>query len=341
MIEKYIKNDLTLKRWRYFKQKKLAIFCCYSLLFMIFLSFTAEFWSNNKPIMMSYNNKLYFPMFKTYAPSEFNQLNLVKTNYKQVTFDEDNKGWILWPAVKWGPYETNLEPDTYPAPPSADNLLGTDDRGRDVLSRLLYGLRYSLIYAVFVWIITFVIGICLGGIMGYYGGKVDFFGQRIVEILNSVPQFFLLIIIISVYEPSLMWLIIVSCLFGWISISYYIRGEFLKNRQREFVEAAKSMGASTKRIIFKHILPNSLSPVITYSPFNISANITALAGLDYLGFGLQPPTPSWGELLNQAQQNFTIAWWLALYPSLVLFLTLAIFIIIGDAIRDAMDPHRT
>jgi microcin C transport system permease protein len=179
----------------------------------------------------------------------------------------------------------------------------------------------------------------LGGTMGFFGGKIDFIGQRIVEVLSTVPQFFLLIILISIFSPTLFMLIIITCGFAWIGISYYVRGEFLKNRNKEYVEAAKSLGASNFSIIFKHILPNSLTPIITFAPFTIAAEIVGLAGLDYLGFGLQVPTPSWGELLAQAHKNYSIAWWLALYPSLALFTVLTLLNLIGQGVRDAMDPN--
>ena len=174
--------------------------------------------------------------------------------------------------------------------------------------------------------------------MGYFGGRIDFWGQRLVEILTSVPQFFLLLIIISIFRPNLFWLILVSCLFGWISISYYSRAEFLKNRKLEYVEAAKSIGVKRWKIITRHILPNSLTPLITFTPFVIATNITALASLDYLGFGLEIPTPSWGELLGQAQKNFTIAWWLAVYPALALFLTLTMLNLVGDGFAGRHGP---
>ena len=177
--------------------------------------------------------------------------------------------------------------------------------------------------------------------MGYLGGKVDLIGQRCVEVFSTIPQFFLLLILISIFTPNLFMLVVISSVFGWIGISYYVRAEFLKIRKREFVEAARSMGLSDGMIIFRHILPNSLTPVITLSPFVISTQIVALASLDYLGFGLPVPTPSWGELLAQAQKHFTVAWWLAVYPSAALFLTLTLLNLIGEGIRDAMDPNMT
>lgn len=337
MIEKLLVHEVSRKRWRIFKRKKLALASIWILGFFCFLSYTAEWWANSKPIAISYNQKLYFPIIKTYSATEFGQTNVVAPDYRNLKLKDGD--WSIWPIVRWDPYETNMNVDRFPSPPSADNWLGTDDRGRDILTRLLYGLRYSMTYALLVWLMTFIIGTIAGGIMGWKGGSVDFWGQRIVEVLSTVPQFFLLIIIIAIFKPTLSLLVLISCIFGWISISYYVRGEFLKNRKMEFVEGARAVGASSARVFFKHLLPNSLSPLITFTPFVISGNIVGLASLDYLGFGLTPPTPSWGELLNQAQQNFTIGWWLAVFPSLAMFLTLTMLSLIGEATRDAMDPR--
>lgn len=338
MIEKFIKNDDTIKKWRRFKTNKLAVVSSWLIALALFFSFSAEFWANNKPLYLKYNNKTYFPVLKTYHPTEFGEEKTLIMNYRELEMDEDRGDSAIWPLIQWNPYESNTEVDVYPSQPTSDNWMGTDDRGRDILTRLLYGLRFSMTFSVSVWLVTFIVGTILGGIMGYFGGRVDFWGQRIVEVLSTVPQFFLLIIIISIFNPTLWLLVILSSLFGWISISYYVRGEYLKNRKKEFVEAAKALGAGHVRIFFTHLLPNSLSPIITFSPFVIAGNITALASLDYLGFGLTPPTPSWGELLNQAQKHFTEGWWLAAYPSLALFLTLTMLSLIGEGVRDAMDP---
>ncbi len=338
MIEKWIKNEDTLKKWKRFKSNRLAVLSSWLVGIALFFSFTAEFWANNKPLYLNYNHKTYYPVIKNYHPSEFGSESSMVTDYRELKLDKERGDFALWPIVKWDPFESNKVVEVYPSGPSKENWMGTDDRGRDILTRLLYGLRYSISFAFMVWILTFVTGTVLGGVMGYFGGRVDFWGQRIVEVLSTVPQFFLLIIIISIFQPTLLLLVILSSLFGWISISYYVRGEYLKNRKKEFVEAARALGAGHTRIFFKHLLPNSLSPIITFSPFVIAGNITALASLDYLGFGLTPPTPSWGELLNQAQKHFTEGWWLALYPSLALFLTLTMLSLIGEGVRDAMDP---
>ncbi|HXH73806.1 MAG TPA: ABC transporter permease subunit [Bacteriovoracaceae bacterium] len=338
MIEKYIQNDDKLKKWRRFKSRKLAVISSWLIGIACCMSFSAEFWANNKPLILSFDNKLYFPVIQNYHPSVFGNEEAVVTNYRNLELDDERGDFALWPAIRWSPFESNKEVESYPSAPSSDNLMGTDDRGRDILTRLLYGLRYSIIFAVMVWLITFVVGTILGGIMGYFGGRTDFWGQRVVEVLSTVPQFFLLIIIISIFKPTLVLLVFLASIFGWISISAYVRAEYLKNRKREFVEAARALGAGHVRIFFTHLLPNSLSPIITFSPFVIAGNIVSLASLDYLGFGLTPPTPSWGELLNQAQKHFTIGWWLAVYPSLALFLTLTMLSLIGEGVRDAMDP---
>lgn len=338
MIEKYlISNELTLKRYRRFKRRKLAVASVYLLLLSVILTFVAPILSNSKPLYINYKGVSYFPVFKSYHPKELGITDLMVVNWKEL--EKSDISSQVWPLVKWDPFESNKEVDSYPSAPSSLNLMGTDDRGRDVLSRLLYGFKYSISYALLVWIITYIIGTFIGGLMGYYGGRFDFLSQRAVEILSTVPQFFLLIILISIFEPSLFWLVLISSIFGWIPVSYYVRAEFLKNRKREFVEAAKSLGVNEFSILFKHILPNSLTPLITFTPFAIAAGISGLASLDYLGFGLEVPTPSWGELLSQAQKNYSIAPWLAIYPSLCLFFTLTALNLIGEGVRDAMDPN--
>jgi microcin C transport system permease protein len=338
MIEGFlIKNELTLKRYRRFKARKLAVISVLILLLSCLLTLMAPIIANSRPIFMSYNDQWYFPVLKNYHPKEFGITDSMSMNYRE--FIDQNKLQAIWPVLNWDPFESNSAVENYPAPPSKVNLFGTDDRGRDVLVRLLYGFKYSIAYAMLVWFITYMMGTILGAVMGFLGGKIDFLGQRIVEVLSTVPQFFLLIILISMVTPNLFWLVIISSLFSWIPISYYVRGEFLKNRKREFVEAARALGASRRSIIFKHILPNSLTPIITFTPFAIAANISGLASLDYLGFGLEVPTPSWGELLAQAQKYYTVAPWLAFYPSLCLFSTLLLFNLIGEGVRDAMDPN--
>ena len=340
MIKHYfLQNELSRKRWRVFKRSKTAVASSLILIALLVATFFSPFIANNRPLIMKKNQQYYFPIFKDYSADTFGITDTLEVDYRHLELKNESGDYALWPIVQWDPYESNTKVESYPSKPSSSNILGTDDRGRDVFTRILYGFKYSITYAVAVWFISLMIGTTMGGVMGFFGGKVDFIGQRVVEVLSTVPQFFLLIILISIFTPSLFMLITITCLFSWIGISYYVRGEFLKNRKKDFVEAARSLGASNTSIIFKHILPNSLTPIITFAPFTIAASISGLAALDYLGFGLQVPTPSWGELLAQAQKNYTIAWWLAFYPSLALFVVLTLLNLIGQGVRDAMDPN--
>ncbi len=329
---------MTLRRYKNFKKIRRSVLSVWIFVGIVFISLTAEMWANSKPVLLKYGGKLYVPVYKQYHPETFGQADEMVTDYRALQLQEGD--WAIWPLVKWDPYESNKTVDNYPSAPTSDNWVGTDDRGRDVMARLIYGFRYSIVFAMSVWISTYILGIILGALMGYYGGRVDMLGQRVVEIFESVPTLLLLITLISIFEANLWLLTIFSAIFGWMMISIYIRAEFLKLRRREFVEAARAMGGSELRIIFKHILPNALSPVVTFSSFSIAGGISALAALDYLGFGLPAPTPSWGELLNQAQRSFTIAWWLAVYPSLALFLSLVVLNLIGEGVREAFDPRK-
>lgn len=336
LIEKYfVKNELTKKRLSRFKRNKIAVFSLWLFLFMCFFSFTAEMWANSKPLVLSYHGKLYFPVFVEYHPTEFSREDIFVMDYKSMVFQDGD--WATWPLVHWDPYESNSKVDSYPSAPTSVNPFGTDDRGRDVFARILYGFRYSLAYSVGVWILSYLVGVSLGAIMGYTGGSVDLVGMRLVEIFESMPVTLLLLTMIAVFSPSMSLLILFSVIFGWTTIATYMRGEFLSLRKREFVEGAKALGASHLRIIFKHVFPNALTPVITFSPFVVAGGILTLANMDYLGLGLQPPTPSWGELLNQAQKYFTIAEWLVWWPSLFLVFTMILLINIGLAVRDAFD----
>ncbi len=337
MIEKWMTNQHTLRSWRRFKTLKRSMISIGILGGFLFFSLTAELWSNSKPLVMKYRGEMYFPLIKTYHPSELGQENIFVTNYRKLNWHPED--WALWPLIPWDPFESNTEISHYPGSPSSTNWLGTDDRGRDILSRLIYGFRYSIGFALLAWVCSYVLGIGTGALMGYMGGRIDLMGQRLVEIFESMPVFILLITLVAIFGAGLWTLVIFTSLFGWMMISIYMRAEFLKLRKREFVESARSLGLSEVRIIFKHILPNALTPLLTFSPFTIAGNIYSLAALDYLGFGLPPPTPSWGELLQQANNNFTIAWWLAAFPSLAMIITLTALNLIGDGVRTAFDPR--
>ena len=330
-----ITNELTLKRYRRFKRNKIAVFSTWVFLALVFLSLTAEFWSNSKPHIMKYRGEIYFPLIKDYHPTVFGREDILVMDYRSLEMSSDD--WAMWPLVQWDPFESNKLVDSYPAPPSKVNLLGTDDRGRDVLTRLLYGLRYSLFFALGVWVLSYCVGIVIGSYTGYFGGRFDLLVMRVVEVIQTMPRILILITIISIFTPNLLILICFLALFDWTKIAVYMRGQFLQLRKREYVEAAHALGADNKQIIFKHILPNALTPIVTFSPFDIAQSILVLAFLDYLGLGLQAPTPSWGELLDQGQKYITTAEWLVWYPSAALILTMTLLINIGLAVRDAFD----
>ena len=337
MIERFIRNEQSLKRWRRFKRRRLAIVAIGFMVTLTLASGLAEFIANSKPIYLKHGGRTFYPVLFDYRPSDLGRADLVQMDYRAVVMGADDRA--VWPPVHWDPYERNESVSEYPAPPSRDNILGTDDRGRDVFARLLYGYRYSLGYAVMVWALVSIIGAVLGSIMGFWGGWVDLVGQRAIEVIESLPGLLMLITLISIFDPALWLLVAFTSFFGWVSVSLYFRAEFLKLRRREFTEAARALGSSRARVIFSHILPNSLTPWLTMSPFLITSYISQLVALDFLGFGLRVPTPSWGELLAQAQKNFTTAWWLAVYPSLMIFLVMTMMNLIGEAVRDALDPR--
>ena len=340
MIESYfIRNDITLKRWRRFKSHRLGVAAIWILLVMMFFSFSAEFWANRKPLIMKYKGEIYVPVVRYYHPTQFGREDVAQMDYRSLELGAED--WAIWPVIHWDPYERNDKPETLPSPPSSVNWFGTDEGGRDVAARLLYGFRYSIAFAFTVWILASLLGMVAGAVMGFRGGWTDLLGQRAIEIIESLPYLMILITLVSIFKPSLILLAALAVFFGWVSTSVYFRAEFLKLRKREFVEAARAVGASRARLIFKHILPNSLTPWITLSPFMIAGYISTLAALDFLGFGLPAPTPSWGELLNQALKNFRIAWWLAVYPSIALFSALILLTLIGDAVRDALDHRKS
>ncbi len=336
MIERWIKSPLTLKRWRIFKSRKISWASLWLFLFFLFLSLTAELWANSKPLALYYQGSFYIPVFKKYLPERFGLKDQYIVNYKKLKLAE--KDWAIWPIVPWDPYESNLEVKKFPSPPSWSNWLGTDDRGRDVLSRLLYGYRYSCMFALCCWLLSYILGSLLGAWMGYFGGWTDITGQRLVEIIEALPLLIILITLATVIGRNFVFMVCFFSLFSWVGISLYMRAEFLRLRKRPFVEAAQALGRSNWGVIFKHIFPNALTPIITFSPFALVGFIGYLAILDYLGFGLMPPTPSWGELLAQSEKHITTAWWLALFPSLALFSSLASLAFIGNGLRDAFDP---
>ena len=256
-------------------------------------------------------------------------------------FGRQKRGdWVLLAPYPYGPNENLLDElgdENPPTGPDGKHFLGTDDRGRDVLARLVYGFRIYMTFSLLLTITSYMIGIFFGSLLGYYGGKVDFLGLRFIEIWASIPFLFTVMVISSVMIPNFAILIIILSLFYWISMARYIRAEFLREKSKDYVQAAIAVGVSDKKIILSHILPNSLTPVISFLPFTIISGIAVLASLDFLGFGLPEPTPSWGQLLSQGISNLS-SWWLTLSPMAAMFLTLILIAFIGEAVREALDP---
>jgi microcin C transport system permease protein len=310
---------------------------------MFFVSLFAEVISNDKPLLACYKGNWYVPIIQTIPETAFGGDFDTPTDFLdpfiQAEFDKQGN-WAIYTLNPYHHSTLNYFAKTpHPAPPSSDNWLGTDDRGRDVVARLLYGFRISVLFALALTIFGTVIGVLTGAIQGFFGGKVDLAMQRLIEIWSAMPELYLLIIFSAVFDPSISLLLILLGLFGWMGLSDYVRAEFLRNRQLDYVRAARALGLSNWDIIKSHVLPNSLTPVVTFLPFRMSAAILALTSLDFLGLGVPPGTPSLGELLSQGKSNID-AWWISLSTFGVLVVTLMLLTFMGDALRDALDPRK-
>ena len=331
------------RAWRRFKRNRLG---CWSLVIFCVLvvgSLFAEVVSNDRPLIVRYEGTTYFPMVKDYAETVFGGDFETPTDYLDPFIREQlNKGdnWALYAPNPYGPQTLNYFAKLpNPSPPTLDNLLGTDDRGRDLLAQLIYGFRVSVLFALALTVIGVLLGVVTGAIQGFFGGKTDLAFQRFIEIWGSMPELYLLIIFSAVFAPSISLLLILLSLFGWMGLSDYVRAEFLRNRQLDYVRAARALGLSNWQIIWRHVLPNSLTPVVTFLPFRMSAAILALTSLDFLGLGVPPGTPSLGELLSQGKNNID-AWYISIFTFAVLVVTLLLLTFMGDALRDALDPRK-
>jgi microcin C transport system permease protein len=337
------KNSLFRRRWQRFKSNRrgywsLLLFTC-----LFTLSLFAEVLSNNKPLVVKYENELYFPILISYPETTFGGDFETEADYRDPFIRErisEGGNFAIFPLNPHDYASINLEIDQpVPSPPTRENLLGTDDRGRDVLARLIYGFRISVLFGLALTLIGTLLGITAGAIQGYLGGKTDLFFQRFIEIWSAMPELYLLIIFSSIFMPSLLLLLVLLSLFGWMGLSDYVRAEFLKGRNMDYVRAAKALGVGTPTIMFRHLLPNGMTPVITFLPFRISGAVLALTSLDFLGLGVPPPTPSLGELLAQGKANID-AWWLSISTFVVLVGTLVLLIFIGEALRATFDPRK-
>lgn len=337
-------SPLTLKKLNRFRSIKRGYYSFLIFIILILACLGAELLVNNRALVVKYEGKYYFPTYGDIIPGKIFGLDYdYETNYRQLAerFKQQAGGnWALLPPVPYSAFENDLIPDTLPPlPPSfaKRHFLGTDTSGRDVLARLVYGFRIAILFSLTLLASTYVVGILIGCAMGYYGGVFDILFQRLIEIWSTVPFLYVVIIISSIVVPNFWWLIVIMVFFGWMGMTWTMRTITYKERTREYVLAARALGASDLRIIVLHIIPNTISIIVTYIPFSVAGGIVALTSLDYLGFGLPPPTPSWGELLQQAWTNFS-AWWLGASVISAMVITLVIVTFIGEAIREAFDP---
>jgi microcin C transport system permease protein len=333
----------TARAWARFRANRRGIWSLWIFLALFGLSLVAELISNDRPLVVSFNGQLHFPIVQDIPETTFGGDFSTNTDYLdpfiQARFEESGN-WALYAPNRYQHQTINYFSDApNPAAPSADNWLGTDDRGRDVLARLIYGFRVSVLFGLALTAIGVLLGIVFGAIQGYFAGRTDLFFQRFIEVWGSVPELYLLIILASMFEPGLLVLLVILSVFGWMGLSDYVRAEFLRNRSLDYVTAARAMGLSHFRIITRHLLPNSLTPVIAFLPFRMSASILALTSLDFLGLGVPASTPSLGELLAQGKDNLD-AWWITVSTFGVLVGLLLLLIFIGEALRDALDTRR-
>jgi len=331
-----------MRRIENFKANKRGYFSLWIFLFIFFTTLCAEFIANDKPLLVKYKEELFFPILISYPETKFGGEFGSEADYRDPFVDEliNKEGWIVWPPVKYSYDTINYDlPVPAPSPPSLENLLGTDDQGRDVLARLIYGSRISILFGLALTIISSLVGVFAGAIQGYLGGLTDLFFQRFVEIWSGLPVLFLLIILSSLVEPNFWWLLGIMALFSWMALEGVVRAEFLRARNFEYVRAAQALGVSNIMIIFRHLLPNAMVATLTFLPFILSGAITTLTALDFLGFGLPPGSPSLGEMLAQGKTNLH-APWLGVTVFVALALILSLLIFIGEAVRDAFDPRR-
>ncbi|NMM75323.1 peptide ABC transporter permease [Acidovorax sp. SRB_14] len=331
------------RAWLRFRRNRLGYWSLIAFCALVLLSLGAELVSNDRPLIVRYEGQTYWPMLKDYPETTFGGDFATPTDYLDPFIKEritEGRNWALYTLNPYGPNTLNYFAQApNPSAPSPDNWLGTDDRGRDLLAQLLYGFRVSVLFALALTFTGVLLGVVAGAIQGFFGGKTDLAFQRFIEIWGSMPELYLLIIFSAVLAPSIALLLVLLSLFGWMGLSDYVRAEFLRNRQLDYVKAARALGVGNGQIIWRHILPNSLTPVVTFLPFRMSAAILALTSLDFLGLGVPPGTPSLGELLSQGKNNID-AWWISLSTFAVLVVTLLLLTFMGDALRDALDPRK-
>jgi microcin C transport system permease protein len=331
------------RAWLRFRRNRLGFWSLLLFCAMVVLSLMAEVLSNDRPLVVRYQGTTYFPVLRDYSEQTFGGDFPTPADYLDPFIRQritSGGNWAVYAPNPYGPKTLNyFAKSPSPAAPTRDNLLGTDDRGRDLLAQLIYGFRVSVLFGLALTAIGTVLGIVAGAVQGYFAGKTDLAFQRFIEIWSSMPELYLLIIFSAIFAPSVALLLILLSLFGWMGLADYVRAEFLRNRQMDYVRAARALGVGNSRIMWRHILPNSMTPVVTFLPFRMSGSILALTSLDFLGLGVPPGTPSLGELLSQGKANID-AWWISIATFAVLVLTLLLLTFMGDALRDALDPRK-
>lgn len=331
-----------IRYFKKFKKSKRGYVSLIIFLTIFIISCFAEFIANDKPLFVYYDGRICFPIVKQYSEADFGGILKVEADYKNPVVKEliNKKGFFIFPIIPYS-YDTIVYDISEPTPtkPSLKNILGTDDLGRDVCSRLIYGTRYSLLFGLLLTFFSSIIGIFIGSIQGYFGGKIDLFGQRFLEIWSSLPQLFILIIVSSVLTPSFLTLLFVLTMFSWTTLVGVVRAEFYKTRNFDYVKAAYVLGLNDFQIMYKHIMPNAMVATVTYLPFILSGAVVSLTALDFLGFGLPPGQPSLGELVRQGVENLQ-APWLALTSFFSLSILLTLLIFIGETVRDVFDPRK-
>ncbi len=337
-------HPLLRKKLRRFRSIRRGYFSFLLFSVLLLFSFSAELFVNSRALVVRHEGTFFFPTYGAMIPGRTFGLDYdYETDYRELKrrFQaEDGENWLLLPPAPWNPLENDLHADAYPpCPPSWErrHFLGTDTSGRDVLARLIYGFRTAILFSLLLLTANYGIGVFIGCAMGYFGGWFDLLFQRIIEIWSNIPFLYVIIIISSIIVPNFSLLILIMAAFGWIGITWTIRTVTYKEKEREYVLAARASGASHPRLIFRHIIPNTVAVIVTYAPFAVSGGIVALTSLDYLGFGLPPPTPSWGELLRQGWQQMD-AWWMAGSVVISMIITLMLVTFIGEAVREAFDP---
>jgi microcin C transport system permease protein len=336
-------TPLTKRRLANFRQNKRGFWSLLIFGALFFITLFAEVIANDKPLLLYYNSSFYSPVLIKYSEITFGGEFLTEADYRDPFVSDliNARGWMVWPPIRYS-YDTinyNLKLPA-PSPPSTNNWLGTDDQGRDVVARLIYGFRISVLFGLALTLFSSLIGVSIGAFQGFYGGLTDLLGQRFIEIWAGMPMLYLLIIMASVITPNFWWLLGLMLLFSWMGFVGVVRAEFLKARKLGFVLAAQALGVSNLKIIYKHVLPNAIVATLTFMPFTLAGAITTLTSLDFLGFGLPAGSPSLGELLNQGKANLQ-APWLGLSGFFIIAIMLSLLVFVGEAVRDAFDPRKT